>query len=134
MDCLTNGAITASQDSTTKDDQSRNGASYAAIDLLTNPLIQQNVGLCKTLQAAIKPPSARKIKDIRRDIGVNSSSSPINLAAMSNSRFYRKKLTTIACEPVKSSQVIEIFEDGDDEKKKSCKTTSRGESTDCSST
>ena len=50
------------------EEMASNGASFAALDIITNPLLQQNVGLRKSLQAAIEPPSARKMKEIRRGI------------------------------------------------------------------
>lgn len=126
MDCLFNGAITASHESGTKEEISTNGASYGALDILTNPLLQQNVGLYKFLQSAIKPPSARKMKEIRRGVGpmVKREVSPtpcLSLAAMCNFRFYRNNLRTLACQPIKSSQVIELLEDSG-EKKEPCLT------------
>ena len=68
LDCLSNGAITASHESGTDEDISRNGASFAALDIITNPLLQQNVGLCKSMQAEIEPMSSQKMKEIRRGI------------------------------------------------------------------
>ena len=40
----------------------------------------------------------------------------MNLDKMRNSRFYRNKLSTFACGPVKSSQVIDACENEDEDK------------------
>jgi len=87
----------------------------------TNPLLQQNVGLRKSLQSAVKPPSARKMKDIRRGVGtmVEREVSPtpcLNMAAMRNSRFYRNNLRTLPCQPVNSLQVIELLDDSEEKR------------------
>ena len=71
MDFLSNRALTASHESKSKDETSTNGASYAALDILSSPRLTQNVSLRKTLQSTIEPPSARKMNEIRR--GFSSS-------------------------------------------------------------